>query len=275
MKTQLILAATLLAAAQASQATPVVGSLSSYGSSWGSYASAGGETTFDSAIERNVPTGRGRIGGAASNSLFDGQLHAEAWALACSKPADWCPPKYEVISFGTAFWDTITFGPDGSFDQIIPITVTVDGWLQGLASAKARVYVGEGDPLAYLNAQPSAGFRDLHDGDNLILAIDAQAFPNHKLHVYAELLTMAGEWYGGESDAHFSRTMHFRWEVPEGLQYSSASGVFMTAAVPEPGSWALLAGGLAVLSLMRLRRDRSAPWQAARSHRCPRPKDPS
>lgn len=69
-------------------------------------------------------------------------------------------------------------------------------------------------------------------------------------------------WYeascvrGGSASAVFRdvATMRFTWDLPEGATYTSASGVFMSAAAPattaapEPATWLLLGAGLAALA---------------------------
>ena len=67
---------------------------------------------------------------------------------------------------------------------------------------------------------------------------------------------------GGSAAASFGSTSHLAFTLPEGVTYSSSSGVFLTA-VPEPGTWALMLAGLgSVLTLARRRPSR--PLKAGR-----------
>ncbi len=60
--------------------------------------------------------------------------------------------------------------------------------------------------------------------------------------------------------ADFQHTAQAYMSLPTGYSYTSASGVFLTAApVPEPAQASLLAAGLALLGLARLRRSRTTP----------------
>ena len=61
-----------------------------------------------------------------------------------------------------------------------------------------------------------------------------------------------GAW--DSSSADYSHTMRFSWDLPDDVAYTSASGVFMTAAVPEPASLCLLVAGLGLLGWMTRRR---------------------
>ena len=61
-----------------------------------------------------------------------------------------------------------------------------------------------------------------------------------------------GAWDGSSAD--YSHTMRFDWDLPDDVAYTSASGVFMTATVPEPANLSLLAGGLGLLGWLSRRR---------------------
>lgn len=63
---------------------------------------------------------------------------------------------------------------------------------------------------------------------------------------------------GGRGSADFGHTAEIKWNLPEGVTYSSASGGFFAgspAAVPEPASWAMLIAGFGLIgSVMRRRK---------------------
>lgn len=239
--------------------------------SWNSIASAtvsggwvdGSRERDASQVRHEVRTPNGRAGGWAENSLLLGQIHAEAWTLACKSSP--CPGDRVAFGAGAAFWDTLRF--DGSPIGSIPVSLTVDGWLRGLSTARARVYLGPSDPIAHLDHLPAGGWINLGSGESVLLEVDARHLGSSLMHVYAELDVSAWEWDGGLSDAHFGHTLKFSWSLPPGLTYTSASGLFMAEApgpgpqpLPLPSSLQLL--GLALVALAglgRLTRPRQRP----------------
>ncbi len=58
----------------------------------------------------------------------------------------------------------------------------------------------------------------------------------------------------GGTDCDFGNSAHLNFELPPGASFTSASGLLLTAAVPEPGTWALMLAGLGVVGWMGRRR---------------------
>lgn len=210
-------------------------------------ARSGGEGSFNAMS--NTPAGHKYDYAWAMASLGDGTLHAASSAIRC----EGCRTKTGASS-AARYWDTVTFD-NGLNLGLAQLTVSIDGTLSALgAQASARWYIGD----------PKADFFDrLSDyapsialtsgttvlGDELLIPLGKTT-----VFIFAELYTSAlavpgvGGW---DSSADFGNTLHFNWTLPEGVTAGSASGQFMTAAVPEPASLLMLAAGLGVVALRR------------------------
>lgn len=250
MKTLLIsllLASTSLATLAASQPT---------GSS-AVFASAGGQTvggigqaaTTNSFANVNVK-------GEASAALAGGSLHAYAWSSNNPTLRPGCRPDMLSCNWGTSaeawFYDTITIVGNKDIDGMaVPWHWSVHGtttrgkWWSGSA-AYSYFYVGI-DPegwrsATYLNAKNES--REI--SSTFLLPGEGETL---KLYIYGSLLAFAE----GGAVADYSHTARFGWDLPDGVSYTSASGQFMAAAVPEPSSYALMLCGLAVLPWARRR----------------------
>lgn len=57
----------------------------------------------------------------------------------------------------------------------------------------------------------------------------------------------------GGTDCNFGNSAHLSFDLPEGVSFTSHSGLLLSA-VPEPGGGALMLGGLAVVALLARRR---------------------
>lgn len=102
------------------------------------------------------------------------------------------------------------------------------------------------------------------DSDNIDIDLKVQVTGITDGEVLMFRSTLNVQAYGwGMGGTDFGNTARLGVVLSDGLQYASASGTFLSAAapVPEPGTWALLLGGLAVVGL----RARSRSGQAARA----------
>jgi hypothetical protein len=90
-------------------------------------------------------------------------------------------------------------------------------------------------------------FTPVRDGDDWI----ARAVYN--VYNTAPTLTIGGRLYAvtqGDALADFGHTARFGIEVPEGVTFTSSSGIFLSAvqtAVPEPGTWLMMLVGFALI----------------------------
>ncbi|KQW52205.1 MULTISPECIES: PEP-CTERM sorting domain-containing protein [unclassified Roseateles] len=242
--------ATLLATSPARAATPNYGSYA--GTSGG--ARSGGEGSFSAMA--NTPSYYKYSYAWGMAGLGDGTLHAAASATPCPG----CHAKTGAES-SARFWDTVSFR-NGQNLGLANLSVTIDGTLTpgGNAQAWARFYVGDpkADFFDRLNHYaPAVALKSGTTvlGDELVIPLGDSRF-----FIYAELYTSAVALpYPGSpnTSADFGNTLHFNWTLPDGVTTSSASGQFMTSAVPEPSSWAMSGAGLLLLSWL-LRRRRAA-----------------
>lgn len=204
--------------------------------------------------------------GLAQANLGSGTLKASSYAAVPDCHAN-CSPGMGMLATA-AMWDTVHFARSPSGDvgsiSLMPLSLSIDGHFAGdpLAHAEVRYYWGF-DQDVDVNALPWISLTDPQTElfDILVVPVPGED-QGEPMFVFAELRTYAGT-YGmthNFSLADFGNTLHFNWEVPEGVIATSASGAFMTdltSAVPEPGAWALMIVGFGLMGAT-LRRRREA-----------------
>jgi hypothetical protein len=192
---------------------------------------------------------------SSSSSLLDGTLHADALAGSCA-PSCYFGSNSSIAGGEATLWEHVTV-VGGTSDQLIPMRLRIDGTQGGLGYGQIRYYVGNQNPFTVWNRTLSQGWQVLgqsgqRDVDVVIDLGSVGAYGSFG--IYIDLDTYAGSIMSGTSFADFGHTVHFEWDLPQGVTFTSASGQFMTAAVPEPGTWALMLGGLAAVGRLARRR---------------------
>lgn len=230
-----------------------------YDGSWGSWVSAGYNVSGGRGLPASVARDAdGTYTAYAEASIADGKLHASVIT-----PNDPDLPAYCTVltcSWGTSsvamFWETLTIKPDANHQpgQLVKWGVSMDGikkrgkwaWGDG-AYATAYYYFGpDYDGIHYPHELKLGANNGV--GGSYYMPADGSPLT---MYYYARLSVSA--YSGSVSD--YSNTMSFHWELPEGATFTSSSGLFMTAAVPEPSTGVLLlAGGGLVAWVARRRR---------------------
>ncbi|RYG23320.1 PEP-CTERM sorting domain-containing protein [bacterium] len=191
-------------------------------------------------------------GGYASADLTDGSLHAHSWAGAPIEFTDLETGRDYTGSTTTdssaILFDTITLG--GGKETSFPLRLEIDGSASPNAYAVAQLFVRKRGDYRMIVA-----LADGRSGLNTTFSLDAEMMTplvDTEYEVWASLHAHADPG----SFADFSHTARFKWDLPEGTCFSSASGVFNPGrinAVPEPASLAALTLG-AIATVRRIRR---------------------
>ena len=246
------LAAVALVCPLAAQALPYADG------SWGTYVSAGWGTNGGSADPVSVTReANGEYSAYAEASIPGGKLHASVIT-----PNDPDLPSYCTVltcSWGTSatamLWETLTIRPGAGHQagDLVKWSLSMDGtktrgkwaWGDG-AYATAYYYFGADANGPRYPHDLSLGAKNGVSGSYYMPADGSPL----TLYYYARLSVAA--YSGSVSD--YSNTMSFNWVLPEGATFTSSSGQFMTAAVPEPSTEGLLLAGGGLLAWVLRRR---------------------
>ncbi|HJV63628.1 MAG TPA: PEP-CTERM sorting domain-containing protein, partial [Albitalea sp.] len=196
---------------------------------------------------------------AASANLDDGKLHATAWTT-----EDPTLPGYCTVltcswsgSAEAELWDTITLSTKThQADQVVNWAIAIDGykyrgkWAWG-DGARATAYYYMGTDRRGMSAPHDLA---LGASNGVTGSFTVPAEGSLVIYYLADLMVSAESG----SVADYSNTMAFSWALPDDVQYTSASGRFMAAAVPppvpEPSSAAMLLAGVGLTGWMFRRR---------------------
>jgi len=180
---------------------------------------------------------------ALVNTTDDPTLPAYCTVLTCS----WGSTAEALV------WDTVELSTKThQANEVVQYSFSMDGnqhrgrWAWGDSSyAIAHYYLGT-NPNGL--SQPAGVSLGANDTVSASFTVPADGV----LTLYFLADVAVGAWDGSSAD--YSHTMRFDWNLPDDVTYTSASGVFMTAAVPEPANLSMLAGGLGLLGWLARRR---------------------
>lgn len=236
----------------------------------------------------SVPGSRDAAGtGQARANLATGELASSAVSN------NWRDYRGALTAIGAQGWahmnDTLTFNvaaaaPGTSTE--IGVELILNGTLgvtdlRGSAIVTSDLYFGSASASHF--AFTGSGTRDVtqsrrdagwvssswvvgEDGNFRFTGVYALTGPSETLGFSQFLFTTAG---GGASSL-FGSTSHFALNLPSNVTYTSASGVFLTSAVPEPATtllWALGLGGVGLLARRRRTAGGTASLQSAHEGR--------
>jgi len=185
----------------------------------------------------SVPTFNGN--GTASSTLSTGVLNT---SLAGSPIVSQGYQSSTVMS--SALWDTLTFNNLPASGEMVTETLTLDGSIGANGSGAYNLFAGYGNQ----NGNLSQG--------NLPGSVTYTFLAQNDVPVEVGVELSADSSGGAGSGVNLADSV-FSISVPDGVTFTSASGVFANVnngTVPEPTSGALIALGLALIGFFTLRR---------------------
>lgn len=156
-------------------------------------------------------------------------------------------PASVAANMSVTSWDTLTFAADGD--------VTIRWSFDGDATAQSRPLVGQQAYVAAsVNLGPTFGWTYYNHDDaepyhlgqyNIHGEVTLHVSAGQPFFVFQFLQTSAN---GAGVDVDFSHTGRFAIDLPPQQSFASASGVFLSAVVPEPATALSFAVGLALIA---------------------------
>ena len=200
----------------------------------------------------------------ASVNLADGSLHVLA------ATSDYDDPTAQALTFA-GLYDVLTFASNAGSDPFnIGVKLHIDGAFAGsgqatlgfaLDSLQASVHYQNSNRAPATTASPGTMIDFGHNG--VWDQYGPEDFFGHLLINPARAVTITMN-LSGYSFADFSNTAAVSFILPEGVTYTSDSGVFLTApgGVSEPATWAMMIVGFGSLGAVLRRRRGQDPLAA-------------
>jgi PEP-CTERM motif len=157
-------------------------------------------------------------------------------------------------SASASIWDTFTYSDLPSGEALIEATLTLPGTLTGYSSGSAILESGsQADFTNSTEAMSYAAF-DKADPKPASISLMFEVTDGTPVTVFSEIVAF-GDGAGGVADLADPPTLSLT--LPVGASVAIASGVFdnfISAAVPEPSTWAMMIAGVFGISGLTWRR---------------------
>ncbi len=177
----------------------------------------------------------GTASAQASANLASGYLQADAQEFGITGSS---------AAGAAAYWDTLTFSGAAGPSPMGNLTLTVPGTFTDVGSGGACIDIGAScDPFSTATLNSS--------NPSETLTIPFSIVNGNPLKIYAALYATASNSFNIAS-ADLYDPPHLSLELPAGVTYTSASGVFLASPVPLPAAfWIFGSGLLGLVSVAR------------------------
>lgn len=188
----------------------------------------------------------------AEADLFSATLHAVAYASGPIGTASSAMFQDSIRLHGTGAGQVrIGLDLDGLMDSTLTSLLSYHlclgvtrGDIPTARGTECQTY--ENHPLGYPYGTPT------HEDVHRLMTMWVPATMDEPINIFASLTVFSsGDAQGGRAVVDLGHTAHLLIDLPEGMDFSSESGVLLTSAVPEPGTAWLGVGGLGVLLTRR------------------------
>lgn len=201
-----------------------------------------------------------KAGGRADNRRY--KLKADAWHRGMwqwrNANGTEGTTNYSATSV-VEVWDTIELHQSNNPANFVPLSLKVHGASTSGGTATVRYLFTEWSNAisgSQWNARTMTGHNGWAEVSDKLFLSPLSGWQTYVIGLQLRVEAPSGTIPNAAVYSNFGNTIHFQMNLPNGMQYRSASGVFepqSIQAVPEPGTLAALAVGAGVLIRRRRR----------------------